>query len=178
MSNRIPEYLKLFKDDEFKSAVETAILPEFERLWSIFPEVTGLRLKITERQEKGQLTFPWTDSESTSYKVAIEPTKRAKLYSLNAAKEMESAFSELLTTLSRARSQLRQKGRRSRFAPSSAHQFPDTTFSKKKANHRYGIAIAKHVKTDKIECLLRALNFVLSDMTTSYIRLQVSKLEA
>lgn len=106
MTNRIPDYLKLFIE-EIDETPEIDPLPEFKRLWSIFPEVTGLRLNVTERENKNQLTFPWSDSKIISYKVSIEPTKRAKLYSLTAAEELEAAFSELLNELGATRKQLR-----------------------------------------------------------------------
>lgn len=107
MTNRIPDYLKLFIEEELKPRPDHPVLPEFERLWAIFPEVTGLRLKITEQDSKAQLTFPWSQPKVVSYRVSIEPTKRAKLHSLTAAKEMEEAFAELLESLSETRYSLR-----------------------------------------------------------------------
>lgn len=104
--NRIPDYLKLFIE-EVEEPTGGATLPEFERLWSIFPEVTGLRLNISQRENKSQLSFPWSDSKVISYKVAIEPTKRARLHSLSAARELEEALSALLTALGETRAQLR-----------------------------------------------------------------------
>ena len=108
VTNRIPDYLKLFIED-LDEARATKPLPEFERLWSIFPEVTGLRLNISEQEADNQLTFPWSGSNAFSYKVTIEPTKRAKLYSLTAAKEMEEALGQLLNALAETRGQLKRR---------------------------------------------------------------------
>lgn len=108
VTNRIPDYLKLFIE-ELDEVREKIALPEFERLWAIFPEVTGLRLKINEQEAGNQLTFPWSGAHASSYKVTIEPTKRAKLYSLTAAKEMEEALAQLLNALSETRGQLKRR---------------------------------------------------------------------
>ena len=108
MTNRIPDYLKLFVEEQIEQpALPT--LPEFERLWKIFPEVTGLRLNITQHDAKNQLTFPWSEPKVVSYRVAIEPTKRAKIHSLTATKEMEAALAELLDALGDSRGQLRRR---------------------------------------------------------------------
>lgn len=108
MTNRIPDYLKLFIED-VEETTGTTPLSEFERLWAIFPEVTGLRLNVTTHENKNQLSFPWSDANVLSYKVSIEPTKRAKLYSMSAAHEMEEAFGLLLNALGETRTQLRRR---------------------------------------------------------------------
>ena len=109
MTNRIPDYLKLFIEEEKPEQPLPKPLKEFERLWAIFPEVTGLRLKVTEQDAQNQLTFPWSEPKVISYRVSIEPTKRAKLQSLSAAKEMEDAFAELLDVLATTRDKLRRR---------------------------------------------------------------------
>ena len=108
MTNRIPDYLKLFIE-ETEEAAEKKCLPEFQRLWHIFPEVTGLKLRIAELESKQQLTFPWSDTPIVSYRVAIEPTKRSRLSSLTAARELEEALAELLNSLGETRAQLRRR---------------------------------------------------------------------
>jgi len=107
VTNRIPDYLKLFTQEEVEQPALPA-LPEFERLWKIFPEVTGLRLNITQQDGKNQLTFPWSEPKFVSYRVSIEPTKRAKIHSLSATKEMEAALAELLDALGDSRHKLRR----------------------------------------------------------------------
>ena len=108
MINRIPDYLKLFIEDE-EVATPGVQPPEFERLCSIFPEATGLELEIAEHDHRDQLMFPWSDAQSPSYRVSIKPTKRAKLHSLSVATELEDAMAALLNEVCQLRDQLRHR---------------------------------------------------------------------
>lgn len=109
MINRIPDYLKLFTENEPEIVPESKLLPEISRFCNIFPEVTGLKLVVEEQRSEGQLTFAWSVPKVTSYKVAIEPTSRSKISSLADTREFEGALSTLLNLLSDTKRQLRAR---------------------------------------------------------------------
>jgi len=107
VTNRIADYLKLHLE-ETAEPPHADQLPEFDRLCSLFPAVTGLRLCIDQHTSSNQLTFPWSDQEIVSYSVSLEPTQGAKP-SLQHRRELEEVFSALLNTLSRTRHELRYR---------------------------------------------------------------------
>ena len=110
VKNRIPDYLKDLQRRTSKRWLKRRQpLPEFQRLWSIFPEATGLQLRITELDPESQLVFPWSGSSTVSYRVEIEPTKRARLASLSVAHEFEEALSQLINALAESRAFLRHR---------------------------------------------------------------------
>lgn len=109
MINRIPDYLKLFIDEEPESVEEKFSIPQVARFCNVFDEVTGLKLDVVETRADDQLSFPWSAPHRSSYKISLEPTSRNKIGSPEDAREFEDAFASLLNLLVETRGQLRQR---------------------------------------------------------------------
>ena len=109
MINRIPDYLKLFIDEEPENVRDDFSIPQVAKFCEIFPEVTGLKLDVSEVRADGQLSFPWSSHRESSFKVAIEPTPRSKASSLADTRAFEDAFASLLNLVGETNHQLRQR---------------------------------------------------------------------
>lgn len=109
MVNRIPEYLKLFVDEETKKAEQEPSLPQIARLCRILPEVTGLKLDVVERPSDQQLAFPWSSPFQSSFKVSLGSTSRAPRSSLAELREFEEALSALFGSFADTRYQLQRR---------------------------------------------------------------------
>ncbi len=109
MINRIPDYLKLFVEEEPEIVVPTATVSELTRFCNIFPEVTGLKLEVEESHSEDQLTFPWSSAPIVSHRVTISPTSRSKTSSLADTREFEDSLAALLNLLVDTQSQLSRR---------------------------------------------------------------------
>ena len=109
MTNRIPNYLKLHIEEAADESDLVSLLPEFDRLRTLFPAVTGCQLEISAHASAGdQLTFPWLESQPTHYQVSLQPASSfgQKIKSQDTL-DLASTLAELLNKLSQTRHALR-----------------------------------------------------------------------